>query len=198
MKRVPCSMPVLYLASVLVSIAYMSATAAEAPDAKPAGQTFVLPPLADGVYVLTVKSGAATVTKAIMVTTDVSPPPPQPPPPGPTPTLQSEATRLGNLVVDPTRATSAKAIGALYSEISKLAADGQVGSVDQLKRSTDFLYSSVIRAAGKETAWKPWKTGIDKAVAAEGFSSVGQYVDGWDAIATGLQAVTNAAKGGDK
>ena len=195
MKRVLCS--ALVLIGVLVS--HTNATAAEVPDAKPAGQTFILPSLADGVYVLTVQGGMATLTKAIMVTTDVSPPPPQPPPPGPTPTLQSEATRLGNQVVDPTRGTSAKAIGALYSEIAKLAADGQVGSVDQLKRSTDFLYSSVIRAAGKEAAWRPWKVGIDKAVAAEGFSSVGQYVAGWDAIATGLQAVTDSAvKGGDK
>jgi hypothetical protein len=159
--------------------------------------TFVLSGVKDGVYVLRVVGGQATLTPAVEIgTTPISPKPPTPPappiPPKPAPTLQSKSTELGEQVADPTRKNTAQAIAAVYRETSKLVQENGL-KAEAYPTATNMMYGPMLGNLGKKEAWKAWKSGIDQAVAAAGLSSVADYAKAWEEIAAGLDAIKEEA-----
>jgi hypothetical protein len=85
-------------------------------------------------------------------------------------------------VNDPDRAKTAEALALIYTQTGKLAEQGTVTSVDQLRKATDSLYGTAMRIAGKEAQWVGWKAKVDALTPV----TMATAVQVWKDIALGL------------
>lgn len=122
---------------------------------------------ADGVYVLTVQNGKATLQKAAML--DVGPPTPVPPTPvdpvvPPTDRAQQIREAAQGAVADPQRATTAANLSAVMDLIAGQVTAGSLKDYSTISAAVDWMWDQVTK--GREAAWRPTKTVIGNHLAA--------------------------------
>ncbi len=158
-------------------------------------QPLVISPLPDGVYVLTIENGQATLTKATLLglgdtpTPDPKPEPEDPDdtdPPADLTALTAASQAAYEAIPDsPLKAIHALVVSSVYSAAADQLRDG---------RATPASVVSDIRAlqGGLPDAWQGWVKAvngeIEKVQNAGLMQTEGQWADAMEAVAEGLPA----------
>jgi len=141
----------------------------------------------DGVYVLKIQGGEATIQKAIVLIVDG---PPTPTPIDPVTPVTDRAKEIRNAaqgaVTDPQQATTAANLSAMMGMIEGQINAGTLRDYQAISASVDWLWDQLTK--GSPAAWRPAKTVIGShlaAMAQEGASPEeysGYFADAADAL----------------
>jgi hypothetical protein len=119
----------------------------------------------DGVYVLTIKNGQATLEKAIVLRVDVPTPPSPVDPVVPIPDRVKQIRDAAQgAVADPQRATTAANLSAVMDLIAGQVTAGSLKDYPTISAAVDWMWDQVTK--GREAAWRPTKAIIGNHLAA--------------------------------
>jgi len=175
--------------SLLTALAWLVAATAAAQT------TFVLNDVSDGVYVLRVVNGQATLTAAVDVggVAPVPPLPPGPNPPAPGPVLSARAQAIKvaatATAADSKRVETAANLEAATTQLKEWTGDTLKGYA-HISRAAQFMWDQVTKRSDDQQAWAPTRKLVFDELAKMGQEGADDaaYAAYFDEVAKGLKA----------